>query len=132
MGGSRGRARELGEAGLGLGDAPERTQCLHARCHTFLREGAARKTLLVLTECPQRLVGMARVQLLLGAREEANLFRKRIRRKGGGGGARRGTRSGRRDVGGRGRGLVLHVPCERKGGGGLRHRREDRGRPGWR
>jgi hypothetical protein len=68
MGGPRIRTAELRKLGPRFADASEGAQRLHPRRQAFLREGAARKTPLVLAERPQRLVGATGSELLLGFR----------------------------------------------------------------
>jgi hypothetical protein len=68
MGGPRICAAELRKLGPRFADPSERAQRLHPRRQAFLREGAARKTSLVVAERPQRLVGATGSELLLGFR----------------------------------------------------------------
>jgi hypothetical protein len=93
MSGPRIRTPELRKLGPRFADASEGAQRLHPRRQAFLREGAGRKTPLVLAERPQRLVGATGVELLLGFRKQGDLFGKGIRRDGAG--RKRWARDGR-------------------------------------
>ncbi|HLK35754.1 MAG TPA: hypothetical protein VKU41_03305 [Polyangiaceae bacterium] len=82
MSGPRICTTELRKLGPRFAEASEGAERLYPRRQAFLREGAARKTPLVLAERPQRLVEATGIELLLGFRKQGDLFRKGIRQDG--------------------------------------------------